>query len=205
TAAGLPLSTLTVTPVASPPPPPTGSNVIGVAYDFGPVGATFNPPITMTISYDPANIPPGVAETSLVIAFYNATSGSWEMLTGVVNTATHTITVQLSHFSKYAVMARLPVTPTPTPAPTTPVITTPIFIPAPTATATPTPTPTTTPTATPTPAPTPTETPVPTSTPTPTLTPTPAGIAVWVWILIALAVVVVAVGIWIVVRRRMSY
>jgi hypothetical protein len=45
---GLPLSTISVTQENTPPANPAGANIDGVAYDFGPTGATFNTPITMT-------------------------------------------------------------------------------------------------------------------------------------------------------------
>ena len=75
-----------MTPQATSPALPTGFNIVGLAYDFGPKGATFSPPITMTFDFTPANIPAGVPETSLVVAFYNTTIGQWV-----------TRTVQLQH------------------------------------------------------------------------------------------------------------
>ncbi|GAJ04256.1 unnamed protein product, partial [marine sediment metagenome] len=46
----------------SPPAPPKDAHIIGLAYDFGPDGATFDPPITFTWSYDPDALPEDVAE-----------------------------------------------------------------------------------------------------------------------------------------------
>ena len=143
---GLPLSTITVTPQSTAPAPPTGSNIVGVAYDFGPNGATFNPPITMTLHYNPASIPAGVSETSMVVAFYDTTVGQWVVLAScVVDPVAHTITVPVGHFTLFAV-----ITSTPTPVPTA--------IPSPVPT--PTPVPTAIPSPTPTPSPVPTATPV---------------------------------------------
>ena len=82
TSAGIPLSTITVTPQATSPAPPTGSNTVGVCCDFGPNGATFSPPITMKFNYSPANIPAGVPATSLVVAFYNTTTSQWVTIPG---------------------------------------------------------------------------------------------------------------------------
>jgi len=42
------LTTLEAEVDTSPPPPPEDTSIIGVAYDFGPDGITFNPPITLT-------------------------------------------------------------------------------------------------------------------------------------------------------------
>ena len=144
TANGLPLNTVTVTPVP-PSAPPAGSGIIvalmsvgtevnttgvstgvvvqnviqGNAFEFGPSGATFNPPLTMTLTYDPATIPAGVSETSLFLAYYDTTTGQWIALPGSVDDpVTHTVTAPTSHFTKFSVMApRL--TPTSTTTPTT--------------------------------------------------------------------------------------
>jgi hypothetical protein len=91
---------------ANPPAPPANANIIGLAYNFGPAGATFNPPITLTWTYDPATLPAGVAEQNLVIAYYDAASGKWVELPGTVNTTTHTVTAQVSHFSTYAIIGK---------------------------------------------------------------------------------------------------
>jgi transcriptional regulator with XRE-family HTH domain len=75
TKAGAPVSSLRSTPV-TPPAPPTGSNVIGLAYDFGPDGATFDPPIEFKFTYDPATLPAGVDEEKLVIAYFDLATNS---------------------------------------------------------------------------------------------------------------------------------
>ncbi len=54
---GNPLSSLTLDVDTSPPDPPAGDNIIGLVYDFGPEGATFEPPITVTFAYDPDEVP----------------------------------------------------------------------------------------------------------------------------------------------------
>ncbi len=138
---GAPLGKITVALQATPPPPPTISNVIGVAYDFGPNGAVFNPPISMTISYNPANILSGVLETNLVLAFYDTVTGQWITIPGgVVDTIKHTITVPVSHFTLFTAIAP---SATPTPTPTSPPSPTPTASPMPTATPTIIPLPTT--------------------------------------------------------------
>ncbi len=106
---GLPLTTITVTPMANPPAPPSGSNIIGIVYEFGPTGATFNPPITLTLRYDPNKIPSGVPETSLIMAFYDPNSGQWVPLANcVVNSGTHTVSALVSHFTTFAVIPSAP-------------------------------------------------------------------------------------------------
>ena len=186
-AEGEPLEAITIEPMAEMPPAPAAQRVIGFAYDLGPDGATFDPPITVTFSYDRTLLPPGANEEKLVIAFYRTGSQVWESLTNiVVDTETQTITAEISHFTLFAVLVEAePPAPAPTPTPTQ----VPLASPTPTRTATPTLTavpatptpvaPTATPTATPSavgPTPvSPTATPILT-TPTRTSTPTPTPV-----------------------------
>ena len=102
------------------PPPPANAYVVGCAYDFGPEGATFDPPITITLNYDPGLIPEGVAEEDLVIALYDAATGEWTVLPSIVDTENNTITAQVSGFTMFAVYSPAPPAPTPTPTPTPP-------------------------------------------------------------------------------------
>jgi len=102
-----PLDEITVLEMDDPPPPPEDAHVIGLAYDFGPDGATFDPPITLEYTYDPADIPEGVAEEDLVIAYYDEEAGEWVELEGcVVDPVTKTITAPVSHFTTFAIVAR---------------------------------------------------------------------------------------------------
>jgi len=116
TEGGDPLQGITVEQVCSDyPEPPENAYIVGCAYDFAPDGATFNPPITVTLSYEPGQVPEGVDEEDLVIAFYNAATGQWVILQSTVDTANHTITAKVNHltlFAGYAV-AEPPATPGP--------------------------------------------------------------------------------------------
>lgn len=98
------------------PPPPPGAIRLGCAFDFGPDGATFDPPITITLNYDPASIPEGVAEEDLFIAFYNVPTGQWVTLPSTVDTEDNTVTVEVSGFTMFAIYSPA-TTPTPTPTP----------------------------------------------------------------------------------------
>lgn len=99
----------------SPPDPPKDTNIIGLAYDFDPDGATFDPAITLTWSYDHYILPTGVAEKDLVLAYYDEDAGKWVELECVVDTVNNTITASVNHFTTFAVIAV-----TPPPAPTAP-------------------------------------------------------------------------------------
>lgn len=102
---GNPLAEIIVDDMDNPPAPPSDASVIGLVYNFWPDGATFNPPITLTFTYDPARIPKGVAEGKLVVAVWDKATGKWIKLVSTVDPVTHTITAQISHFTPFTVMA----------------------------------------------------------------------------------------------------
>jgi len=91
-----------------PPPPPEDAHIIGLTYDLGPDGATFDPPIALTFTYDRDALPEGVAEEDLVLAYYDEESGEWVELVGVVDTENNTITASVPHFTTFAVIGRTP-------------------------------------------------------------------------------------------------
>ncbi len=213
---GQPVSSIRISEFEDPPAPPEDASIIGLCYDFNPVGATFDPPLTLTWKYDPDNLPEGVAEEDLVVACYDEAAGKWVELESVVDTEANKITVFLSHFTKFAVIGTARPAPAPsststpvptsTPAPTSTPLPTPTLSPAPE----PTPTPVTTPT-TPAPASTPALTPTPTATPSPAPTPTPAPVPTTKtinWVLIAgIAGVIVIIGLVVCIiwwRRRLA-
>ena len=104
---GNPISSLGAAIYTNPPPPPEGSYIIGLPYNFTPAGATFNPAITFEYTYDPDNLPEGVVEGELTLAYYDTSTGSWVTLDCSVNTETHTITATVNHFTIFAVIASI--------------------------------------------------------------------------------------------------
>ncbi len=111
------LKSLEVVVDETPPDPPEDANIIGLPYSFSPAGATFDPPITFTWSYDPDALPEGVAEGDLVLAFYDEEAGKWVELECVVDTENNTVTASVEHFTTFALMVTVP-KPTPAPMPT---------------------------------------------------------------------------------------
>ena len=107
-AAGRPLTFLSVTvPTTTAPPPPQGAVIL--IYDFGPEGATFSPPLTLTLSYDPLELPQSVEETELYIAYWDGTQ--WLPLESVVDTTTKTVSAKVSHFSQFALLYNMSLQP----------------------------------------------------------------------------------------------
>ena len=88
----------------SPPDPPEDAHIIGLAYDFGPDGATFNPAIAFTWSYDPEALPEAVAEEDLVLAYYDEAIGEWVDLPCVVDIENNIITASVPHFTTFAII-----------------------------------------------------------------------------------------------------
>ncbi len=109
-----PLDEITILREDEPPEPPEEADIV-LAYDLGPDGATFDPAITLTFSYDPADIPEG--KDVLVVAYYDEVGEAWVSLEGEVDTVTKTITVSISHFTTFAIIASAPPPPPPAPAP----------------------------------------------------------------------------------------
>jgi len=101
---GEPLSSV-VFDVADVPPLPEQALIMGLPYDLGPSGATFDPPITIAWSYDPTEIPSGAAEDDLVIAHYDEDAGEWVELESDVDVEEDTITAEVDHFTVFAILA----------------------------------------------------------------------------------------------------
>lgn len=88
-----------------PPPLPESGHVIGIAYDFNPDGATFDPAIELEIRYDPSEIPNSIDEEDFIIAYYDEKAAKWVALDSVVDIEADTISTEVSHFTTFAVLA----------------------------------------------------------------------------------------------------
>jgi len=100
------LTEITMTEMEDRLAPPENFDIIGLTYDLGPDGATFDPPITLTITYDESLIPEGVAEENLLLAMWDKATGDWVVLAGcTVDPETNTITAPVSHFTTFTVLA----------------------------------------------------------------------------------------------------
>jgi len=78
---------------------PTGPNsavCAGPVYDLGPEGLTFDKPITITLPYDEAALPPGFPEEDVAFAYWNGRE--WTAHAGLVDAENNTVTVQLERF-----------------------------------------------------------------------------------------------------------
>ena len=83
---------------------PAGFTLLGHVYEIGPTGTQFSEPVNITLHYNPADVPAGVAENDIHIYWYNEQTNSWVDMGGTVDTTAHTVTIQVTHLSKYAMM-----------------------------------------------------------------------------------------------------
>jgi len=99
------LVSIEVQEMEDPPDPPAESEVIGLVYDFGPDGATFDPAITLTFHYDPDELPEGASEGNLTLAVWDDDSGTWLTLETTVDPETNTLTAKISHFTPFTIIS----------------------------------------------------------------------------------------------------
>ena len=114
-----PLKRLEITVEEYPPPPPEGANFIGLVYnfvgltyDFEPSRVTFIPSMAITFYYEHSMLPEGVAEDNLIPAWWDEESGQWIPLeVFLVAPDLNIITAPISHFTPFAILAKLPPAP----------------------------------------------------------------------------------------------
>jgi hypothetical protein len=84
--------------------PSDGPPVIpGTAWDLGPDGLEFAQPVTMVLTYDDADLPPGTDGSMLRI--HELVEGEFVQLAGgVVDEAANTVTALVDGFSGFAVL-----------------------------------------------------------------------------------------------------
>jgi hypothetical protein len=87
---------------------PATSSPAGVlaetAYDFGPDGTLFSIPATVSIAYEPANLPPGTFASDLYLA--RAAADFWvPAASSTVDSLDYTVSAPVTHFSTYGIAA----------------------------------------------------------------------------------------------------
>jgi hypothetical protein len=92
---------------AGTPLPPAGASIVS-AFQFLPSGITFDPEITVIITYDPLKVPAGAV---LVFAYYDEIAGKWveQETAGYIVGGTvvpDAVTSHISHFTYFALLAK---------------------------------------------------------------------------------------------------
>jgi len=88
-----------------PSPPDYEPGSIITAYKFAPGGATFDPSLELTLSYDALNLPEEMVEKALYIACYDYSAQQWAALKSEVDEEANTVEAKVSHFSTFAIIA----------------------------------------------------------------------------------------------------
>lgn len=91
---------ISITPYQPQPGDPPA--IPGTAYYFNPTGTQFALPLTLTVAYDPAQLPPGTDETTLRIYKLHP-DGTQDFAAGSVDVNTKTVTGELRSFSQRGV------------------------------------------------------------------------------------------------------
>jgi hypothetical protein len=105
---GQPLTGLEIAVNGASLPSPPEAEIVGLPYELGPQGTTFDQPVTLNFSYDPAEIPPQAAEAELALGYYDEASGLWTELPSVVDTVNHIVSAPAEHLSTFAVIVPNP-------------------------------------------------------------------------------------------------
>lgn len=102
-------TTISLQPASSLPAADAGlAAVKGTAETFTPATTQFSTPSTLSIQYDPANLPQFASQSS--VALYYVSNGTYNLVPlSVVNVTTHTVTAPVNNLGTYLLMANVPV------------------------------------------------------------------------------------------------
>ena len=114
---GEPLNAINAVIDSKPPLPPEDAYIVGLVYSLEPKGATFDPWLLLTLSYEPEELPEGVRGNDLYIAYYNG-SDWFKLPYKRVDTNVHSVTTQIYHFTTFAILGPKKITPSTASAPT---------------------------------------------------------------------------------------
>ncbi|MBW3660122.1 MAG: hypothetical protein KY397_00620 [Gemmatimonadetes bacterium] len=76
-----------------------------VSFKFGPNGLQFDPAAVLTISADKANLD-GIDPSQLAIAGAHDDVDDWQVVGGAYDAAANSVSVEIQHFSRYALCVR---------------------------------------------------------------------------------------------------
>ena len=63
--------------------------------------SSLNSKVTLTLSYNPGDLPPGFNQDNLQLGYKDSTTGNWEPVAAILDTVHHTLTAQVDHFTDY--------------------------------------------------------------------------------------------------------
>ena len=102
-----PLQSIRLTVDDSLPLPPENTQIMGAVYELSPEGSVATPLLRLTLSYNPEELPKGVAESNVYIAPYDEGAGWGKWSYKNVDADKNRVTTQVSSFGRFAVLAPL--------------------------------------------------------------------------------------------------
>ena len=99
------LESITISKEVNPLQPPEGCYFVGMVYNMAPDDAVFAPPLALSMAYDETDLPQGMVEKELYLAYCDD-KGQWVDLTSEVDTEANRVTAEVNHFTLFAIMAR---------------------------------------------------------------------------------------------------
>lgn len=82
------------------------AQTVGNAYQLGPSGANFVPPIGILIAFDRGQLPEGIKDKGLVIAYCDEATGEWVELESTLDAESATLTAQVDHFTLFTLLGK---------------------------------------------------------------------------------------------------
>jgi hypothetical protein len=107
------LGRITMFEAQEPVAPPEGKYIVGKSYDIGPDGSTFEPVITLKMSYGSESISENVSEKEMYIAYWDGSE--WQACESMVDVEGKTVSAQITHFTQFTIIGGPP-----SPAPSEP-------------------------------------------------------------------------------------
>jgi hypothetical protein len=102
---GANLASVSITRIGEPDEPQPGSTIIGEVYELGPTGATFDPPIKLTIRYKDDDLTGGITEAMLSLVAWDDTTKTYLPIDCQIDIDNNEISAYISHFSRYTILA----------------------------------------------------------------------------------------------------
>jgi hypothetical protein len=103
-----PLRQIDVELLGDHPIVPDDRALLGQALEFSPSGATFTPPIRISLGYDTNDVPDGLTISDLDLAFFDSDHAQWVNLDGSTEPATSSVSANTGHFTSFGVITRTP-------------------------------------------------------------------------------------------------
>jgi hypothetical protein len=103
-----PLREINVELLDNHPVVPDDRALLGQALEFSPSGASFNPPIRISLGYDSNDLPDGFSGSDLDLDYFDSNQAAWVTLNGSAEPATRSVSASTAHFTSFGVITRNP-------------------------------------------------------------------------------------------------